>query len=182
MKAIILAGGAGDRLWPLSRKNAPKQFLNLNQDNSLFQETIIRNIPFCDEFVIVTNQEYQEIVEGQMNQFQGISYQIIVETEALGTAPAVLKASSVLSKEEMVLIMPADLVLIGEGYSDALYQAKTLAEQGQYVLFVFGRMHRKQVMAISGIREIMSAVLLKSHPRRLPNNYSIRMIFCGIVA
>lgn len=85
MKAIILAGGAGDRLWPLSRKNAPKQFLNLNQDNSLFQETIIRNIPFCDEFVIVTNQEYQEIVEGQMNQFQGISYQIIVETEALGT-------------------------------------------------------------------------------------------------
>lgn len=135
MKAIILAGGAGDRLWPLSRKNAPKQFLNLNQDNSLFQETIIRNIPFCDEFVIVTNQEYQEIVEGQMNQFQGISYQIIVETEALGTAPAVLKASSVLSKEEMVLIMPADLVLIGEGYSDALYQAKTLAEQGQYVLF-----------------------------------------------
>ncbi len=59
------------------RQNAPKQFLNLNQDNSLFQETIIRNIPFCDEFVIVTNQEYQEIVEGQMNQFQGISYQIL---------------------------------------------------------------------------------------------------------
>ena len=100
-----------------------------------------------------------------------------METEALGTAPAVLKASSVLSKEEMVLIMPADLVLIGEGYSDALYQAKVLAEQGQYVLFGVRADAPK-----TGIREIMSAVLLKSHPRRLPNNYSIRMIFCGIVA
>ena len=135
MKAIVLAGGAGDRLWPLSRRNAPKQFLNLNNDNSLFQETIIRHIPFCDEFVIVTNQEYQEIVEGQMKQFQGISYRIIIETEALGTAPAVLKASSVLAKEETVLIVPADLVLRGDGFADALYQAKTLAEQGQYVLF-----------------------------------------------
>lgn len=99
MKAIILAGGADDRLWPLSKKST-QTILESDQDNSLFQETIIRNIPFCDEFVIVTNQEYQEIVEGQMNRFQGISYQIIVETEALGTAPAVLKASSVLSKEE----------------------------------------------------------------------------------
>lgn len=135
MKAIILAGGVGDRLWPLSRRNAPKQFLNLNKDNSLFQETIIRNIPFCDEFVIVTNQEYQEIVEGQMKQFQGIAYQILTETEALGTAPAVLKASSVIAKEEKVLIMPADLVLTGQGYSDALHAAKLLANQGQYVLF-----------------------------------------------
>lgn len=135
MKAIILAGGVGDRLWPLSRRNAPKQFLNLNKDNSLFQETIIRNIPFCDEFVIVTNQEYQEIVEGQMKQFQGVAYQILTETEALGTAPAVLKASSVIAKEEKVLIMPADLVLTGQGYSDALHAAKLLADQGQYVLF-----------------------------------------------
>ena len=135
MKAIILAGGVGDRLWPLSRRNAPKQFLNLNKDNSLFQETIIRNIPFCDEFVIVTNQEYQEIVEGQMKQFQGVAYQILTETEALGTAPAVLKASSVIAKEEKVLIMPSDLVLTGQGYSDALHAAKLLAAQGQYVLF-----------------------------------------------
>ena len=82
MKAIILAGGAGDRLWPLSRRNFPKQFLQLNNGNSMFQETVIRNMPFCDEFIIVTNREYQEIVEGQMKQFQGVAYQILTETEA----------------------------------------------------------------------------------------------------
>ena len=70
MKAIILAGGAGDRLWPLSRKNAPKQFLNLNQDNSLFQETIIRNIPFCDEFVIVTPGTTEEKMRGKTREIK----------------------------------------------------------------------------------------------------------------
>ena len=63
MKCLVLAGGRGDRLWPLSRKNYPKQFISIQKDHSIFQETIARNIPFCDEFIIVTNQEYQFIVE-----------------------------------------------------------------------------------------------------------------------
>ena len=70
MKCVILAGGFGDRLWPLSRKNFPKQFLTLDGGNSLFQDTITRNMPYCDGFYIVTNTAYQEIVEGQMKQFQ----------------------------------------------------------------------------------------------------------------
>ena len=76
MKCIILAGGAGDRLWPLSRKNYPKQFINIKEDSSLFQETITRNIPFCDEFLIVTNLAYKSIVESQMKQFQGLQYRV----------------------------------------------------------------------------------------------------------
>ena len=60
MKCIILAGGSGDRLWPLSRKNFPKQFLNLDGGNSLFQDTVTRNIPYCDKFYIVTNDEVIE--------------------------------------------------------------------------------------------------------------------------
>lgn len=67
------------RLWPLSRKNYPKQFLNLNGENSLFQETVTRNIPFCEEFYIVTNAEYRMIAESQLKQFQGISYRMILE-------------------------------------------------------------------------------------------------------
>ena len=76
MKCLVLAGGRGDRLWPLSRKNYPKQFISIQKDHSIFQETIARNIPFCDEFIIVTNKEYQFIVENQMKAFQGITYRL----------------------------------------------------------------------------------------------------------
>ena len=46
MKCLVLAGGIGERLWPLSRKNFPKQFIELQKNHSVFQETIARNIPF----------------------------------------------------------------------------------------------------------------------------------------
>ena len=79
MKCLVLAGGRGDRLWPLSRKNYPKQFISIQKDHSIFQETIARNIPFCDEFIVVTNKEYQFIVENQMKAFQGITYRLVLE-------------------------------------------------------------------------------------------------------
>ena len=135
MKCVVLAGGTGDRLWPLSRKNFPKQFLNLEDGNSLFQDTITRNMPFCDKFYIVTNKIYQEIVEGQMKQFQGISYEIVLEKDAKGTAPAVAVVSQLIPEAEEVLITPADLFISGEGYKYAIYKAKTLSAEGKGVLF-----------------------------------------------
>lgn len=135
MKCVILAGGFGDRLWPLSRKNFPKQFLNMDGGNSLFQNTITRNMPYCDGFYIVTNSAYQEIVEGQMKQFQGISYEVLLETEAMGTAPAVAMVSHLLDEQEELLITPADLYIQGDGYVDAIYKAKALSDEGKGVLF-----------------------------------------------
>ena len=135
MKAIILAGGAGDRLWPLSRRDYPKQFIGQNNGNSLFQETVIRNIPFCDGFIIVTNARHREIVEGQMKGFQGISYQLVLEESSKGTAPAIIFAINMLAENEEALILPADLLISGQGYSDAMYQAKELSRVGRIVLF-----------------------------------------------
>lgn len=135
MKCIILAGGSGDRLWPLSRKNFPKQFLNLDGGNSLFQETVTRNMPYTDKFYIVTNYAYQDIVEGQMKQFQGISYEIVFEQNANGTAPALDMVSKLIPEEEELLVTPADLYIYGDGYSEAIYKAKEFSAKNQFVLF-----------------------------------------------
>lgn len=77
MKCVILAGGIGNTLWPLSRRNYPKQFLNICEGRSLLQDTIVRNLPFADEFIIVTNESYKEIMESQLKAFQGLRYRII---------------------------------------------------------------------------------------------------------
>lgn len=55
-----------------------------------FQETIARNIPFCDEFIIVTNKEYQFIVENQMKAFQGITYRLVLEEVGRKTTAAIV--------------------------------------------------------------------------------------------
>jgi len=58
MTNIILCGGSGTRLWPISRKLMPKQFLKLFNDMSLFQLTISRNLSFCNNFLIVSNIDH----------------------------------------------------------------------------------------------------------------------------
>ena len=82
MKCVILAGGKGNTLWPLSRKKYPKQFINIREGRSLLQDTIVRNLPFAEEFIIVTNEIYSEILETQLKVFQGLRYRIIYESES----------------------------------------------------------------------------------------------------
>ena len=57
MKNVILAGGVGSRLWPLSRELLPKQFLSIFNKESLFQKTVKRNKDLCDNFIVITNEE-----------------------------------------------------------------------------------------------------------------------------
>ena len=135
MKCIILAGGSGDRLWPLSRKNDPKQFLRLGRDLSIFQDTITRNISLCDGFLIVTNNDYRDTVENQMQMFQGISYQVILEEEGRGTAAAVALALMSYPEDEEVLIIPSDLVISGDDYSEQIYEGRKLCREGGIVLY-----------------------------------------------
>lgn len=89
MKCIVLAGGTGERLWSLSRKNCPKQFIWIENSHSIFQDTIARNIPYCDEFIIVTNIDYKYLVENQLEPFQGLNYRCIYEKEGKETTAAI---------------------------------------------------------------------------------------------
>lgn len=130
MKCIVLAGGTGDRLWPLSRKNYPKQFINIKENRSMFQETIARNIPFCDEFYIITDERYHYIVEGQLQVFQGLKYQCFLEQVGKKTAPAVAIACFCSNPSETFLIVSTDHIIDDGDYKGALISAMGLMKQG----------------------------------------------------
>lgn len=135
MKCIILAGGKGDRLWPLSRKNYPKQFIQIQGDHSVFQETIARNIPYCDEFIVVTNSEYRFIVENQISAFQGLVHRYIYEGTGRKTTAAITLACLQLPLSETVLVVPADQIVTGNEYKNDLMHAKELCVDGKLVTF-----------------------------------------------
>lgn len=133
MKCIVLAGGSGDRLWPLSRKNYPKQFIHIKENRSLFQETIARNIPFCEEFYIITSEKYANIVEGQMQAFQGLRYRCFYEEVGKKTAPAVAIACLCDNRSEDYLVVSTDHVIDGGDYKGAIAEARACIHQGQLV-------------------------------------------------
>lgn len=135
MKCLILAGGSGDCLWPLSRKNYPKQFMNIKEGRSLLQETIVRNMPFCDEFIIMTNENYLNIVEGQMKAFQSLRYRVLLEGAPRGTAPAIALGCMFCNQSELVFVVSADNLVEGKEYQCAILQAKEMAKQGDLVAF-----------------------------------------------
>ncbi len=133
MKCLILAGGSGDSLWPLSRKNYPKQFMHIKEGRSLLQETIVRNMPYCDEFIIVTNENYENIVSGQMKVFQSLDYRLILEGQAKGTAAAILMGQLMCNLSELILVVTSDQLIEGDGYRDAVIHAKEVAKEGNVV-------------------------------------------------
>ena len=104
MKCLILAGGKGERLWPLSRNNFPKQFIKVQKNHSIFQETIARNMAYCDEFIIVTNYAYRSIIANQMEAFQGVPYRCVFEEEGRRTTAAITLSCMSLQPSEFVFV------------------------------------------------------------------------------
>ena len=111
---VILAGGSGTRLWPLSRSLYPKQFLSLNSDKSLLQNTIERAAEACGgQLLIVCNEDHRFLTAEQMREI-GHDGTIILEPIARNTAPAIALAALhalTLNKDAIITVLSADHVI-----------------------------------------------------------------------
>jgi mannose-1-phosphate guanylyltransferase / mannose-6-phosphate isomerase len=145
MKIIILAGGSGTRLWPISRGSFPKQFLKLGDELSLLQKTVKRFWAAFDlkDLLILTNQECYHLVKSQVALLDsGFEKRILVEPARKNTAPAIayalkyLQESEQVSSSEVVLISPSDHLISPEStFLETLPKADTLAQKGSLVTF-----------------------------------------------
>ena len=109
---VLLCGGVGSRLWPVSRQGRPKQYLNLIGEQSMLQQTLSR-IEDVDQTkpIVVCNEEHRFLVAEQMRQLGIESASIILEPEGKNTAPAIALAALVATKNDpdsMLLVLPAD--------------------------------------------------------------------------
>jgi mannose-1-phosphate guanylyltransferase len=133
---VVLSGGSGTRLWPLSRESKPKQFLQIFQNKSLFQETLKRNLPFVDGFSIVTNENQIHIAKSQCSELDIELDEQIIESVGRNTAPAIALACMSLDVDDILFVTPSDQ-MIGDIniYSSKLNRAIELAKQGNLVTF-----------------------------------------------
>ena len=143
MTNIILCGGSGTRLWPVSRTLMPKQFVKLFNDRSLFQLTIDRNRQLCDHQMIVSNAEQYFLAVDQIEEYDqehatsNMQHStFLLEPVGRNTAPAIALACMALDPEEIVLVTPSDhLIKDEEAYTEVVLEAKALAEEGNLVTF-----------------------------------------------
>ena len=140
MTNIILCGGSGTRLWPISRTLMPKQFVKLFDKQSLFQLTLQRNIESCCEQLIVSNAEQYFLAVDQMEELgldtKSSHSRFLLEPVGRNTAPAIALASLCLDPEEIVLVTPSDhLIKDHAAYRAVLEKAQKLASSDSLVTF-----------------------------------------------
>ncbi len=144
MTNIILCGGSGTRLWPISRTLMPKQFVKLFDEESaehkdkksLFQLTVDRNSKICNSQFIVSNSEQYFLALDQLEELNKINNKYLLEPIGRNTAPAIALACMQLDSEEIVLVTPSDHLIKDEkGYANVLSKAKELATKDNLVTF-----------------------------------------------
>lgn len=145
IQPVIMAGGSGTRLWPVSRKKLPKQFRQLTSDRSMFQETIARvsgkhgNIAFADPIVIGAEQ-YAETIAEQMHAIGVSPASIVLEPCARNTAAvaavAAMAARDLHDEDSLVLLLPSDHHITDpDAFRQAVASAASVAEDGWITTF-----------------------------------------------
>ena len=147
--ALILAGGSGSRLWPMSRELYPKQLLKLNGENTLFESTFLRLIDNIDDknIISITNVKHEPGVRMQLKKlkdkfFRNDDYKIITEPIGRNTAPAIALATKYIKNiagkitDPIILVMPSDqMVANDKEFSKTIEKGVELAKNGYIVTF-----------------------------------------------
>ena len=144
MKAIIMAGGSGTRLWPLSRLKYPKQFLKLkDMDKSFFQMTIERCLMFCGlkDIYVLTVKDYEFIIQSQIEEmgFGRDAVRVLLEPQAKNTLPAIYNGVKAIREEcgdDTAVVFTSDH-LIGK-QENLIAQIKAGAPHTKQYIYAFG--------------------------------------------
>lgn len=132
---VILTGGVGSRLWPLSRKSRPKQYLELFEGKSLFEMTVVRNAHLVDQVMVVGNVDNCHLSRKVLEKTQ-TSYINIVEATPRNTAAAIAFAAFAAEPEDILIVTPSDHIIDnGDAYASAIAEAVAKAKANYIVTF-----------------------------------------------
>lgn len=136
IKAVIMAGGSGTRLWPLSRADHPKQFLKLHGSHTMLQSTMKRLDSLgISSTVTICNEQHRFFVAEQLREVDKLG-SIILEPIGRNTAPAIALAALTTDDDALLLVLAADHVIKDQtAFTNAVSNAVTLAESGKLVTF-----------------------------------------------
>ena len=136
---VILSGGSGTRLWPLSRQDYPKQFLSLVNNTSLFQDTILRLPNNMADPIIICNEKHRFLVAEQLRQINKKPNSIILEPFGKNTAPAIALAamrSTKNDKDPILFVLSADHIIKSDKvFHEAIKIAENAAQSKKLVTF-----------------------------------------------
>lgn len=132
---VVLTGGVGSRLWPLSRKSKPKQYLEIFDTKSLLELNIERNMPLTDKVVVVGNVENLDLSIKVLAKFD-IPHEHIIEATPRNTAAAIAFAAFNSYKDDILIVTPSDHIIeVSKLYDSAIRRAIDMAKNNYLVTF-----------------------------------------------
>jgi mannose-1-phosphate guanylyltransferase/mannose-6-phosphate isomerase len=140
MQPVILCGGSGTRLWPLSREHHPKPLHAVNGERTLLQETALRcrDMPQTAEPVVICNESHRFLVQEQLRRAGVRPRAILLESKGRGTAAALTLSAihAVTADDPVLLVMPSDhFIAQRDAFQRAMARGAALAQQGKIVAF-----------------------------------------------
>ncbi|MEN2400304.1 mannose-1-phosphate guanylyltransferase [Flavobacterium sp. MC2016-06] len=132
---VILTGGVGSRLWPLSRKSLPKQYLEIFEGKSLFEMTVDRNSHLANKVMVIGNVDNHHLSEKVMSK-SNTDYINVIEATPRNTAAAIAFAAFASDPDDILIITPSDHIIDQmENYNEAINEAVLKAKEGFIVTF-----------------------------------------------